>query len=272
MTTVETEAGFDALLEKVERERGFACASYKHTCLRRRIKTRMRSRGADTYEAYARLLDREPREMDRLVAALTINVTRFFRNHHVWETITARVVPAVWSSEIENLRVWSAGSATGEEAWSIAMLFHRHAAVSGMLSQIGRLAVTGTDIDDAVIQAATRGAYSEADLAEVAPDLRGRYFTPTVPFEPVAGIRRLVRFQRHDLLKDPYPSEPQHVIICRNVLIYFDREAQDQVIARMRDSLAPGGYLILGKVESLLGSASAFERVAPRERIFRKVS
>ena len=272
MTAPALDSGFTLLLEKVERERGFACASYKQTCLRRRIKTRMRAKGMETYEAYMELLDREPREMDRLVDALTINVTRFFRNHAVWDLIASRVVPSVWASELQSIRVWSAGCASGEEALSMAILFHRHAAVNGMLSQIGRLEVTGTDVDADAVEAATRGSYSEADVAEVEPDLRRRYFAEAAPYTPAPGVRRLVRYRGHDLLKDPYPSEPQHVILCRNVLIYFDRAAQQQVIDRFRQALAPGGYLILGKVESLLSTSWAFQRVAARERIFRKVS
>jgi len=270
--SVATETGFEALLEKVESEQGFACSSYKHSCLRRRIKTRMRLRGAGTYDDYIRILEGDPREMDKLVAALTINVTRFFRNHHVWDTVAAKVVPEVWSREMDRIRVWSAGCATGEEPYSLAMLFHRHAAVNGMLPQIDRLEVTGTDVDAEAIQAASAGAYSEADLAEVRPEFRTRYFSGVPPFKPAAGIRRLVHFARQDLLKDPYPDEPQHIIVCRNVLIYFDRAVQQQVIEGFRASLAPGGFLILGKVESLLASAWAFERVAARERIFRKIS
>jgi chemotaxis methyl-accepting protein methylase len=270
--SVTIETGFHALLDKVELERGFACSSYKHSCLRRRIKTRMRMRGAGTYEDYIQILETDPREMDRLVAALTINVTRFFRNHAVWDAVASQVVPDVWSREIDDVRIWSAGCASGEEAYSLAMLFHRHVAVNGMLAQIDRLKITGTDVDAEAIRDATAGAYSEADLAEVRPEFRTRYFSATPPFEPAAGIRRLVRFARHDLLKDPYPAEPQHVIVCRNVLIYFDRVVQQQVIEGFRASLAPGGFLILGKVESLLASAWAFERVSARERIFRRIS
>ena len=272
MTELALESGLVALLDKVERERGFACASYKHSCLRRRIKTRMRARGTDTYESYIELLDREPREMERLLAALTINVTRFFRNRPVWDAVATGVIPDIWGSEIDPIRVWSAGCATGEEAVSMAILFHRHAAVNGMLGQMGRLSVVGTDVDSAVIKAATEAAYSEADLAEMDPQLRRRYFSESPPFRLAEGVRRLVRYVQHDLLRDPYPSAPQNVIICRNVLIYFDRVVQQQVIRRFRESLAPGGYLILGKVESALDMSWAFERVAARERIFRKVS
>jgi chemotaxis methyl-accepting protein methylase len=272
MTDAAIESGFAALLDKVERERGFACASYKEGCLRRRIRTRMRARGMETYQRYIDFLDREPREMDRLVDALTINVTRFFRNPAVWDLVASRVIPSVWFSELDSIRVWSAGCATGEEAVTAAILFHRHAAVNGMLSQISRLRVTGTDVDAGAVHSASRGTYSEADVAKVGPDLRHRYFEAQAPYRLAAGVQRLVRFVRHDLLKDPYPEEPQHLIICRNVLIYFDRAVQQQVIDRFRASLAPGGYLILGRVESLLGASWAFERVAGRERIFRKVS
>lgn len=270
MKGVVAEAGFVALLEQVERDRGFACSSYKHSCLRRRIRGRMRLRGVETFEQYSSLIEREPREMDKLVDALTINVTRFFRNQPVWEAVATRVVPAVWASELDEIRAWSAGCASGEEAYSLAMLFHRHAAVSGMLAQIDRVMVTGTDVDAAVLRAAATPSYSEADIAEVPEELRSRYFPATPPFLPAHGVRRLVRFARHDLLTDACPGAPQHVIMCRNVLIYFDRPVQEQVIRRLWESLAPGGYLILGRVESLLGMAAGFERISPKERIFRK--
>jgi chemotaxis methyl-accepting protein methylase len=263
--------GFAWLLEKVERERGVSCAGYKETCLQRRVRTRMRLKGADSFEAYAAILDREPRELDRLVGTLTINVTRFFRNRAVWDAIAAEVVPTVWRAEIDTIRVWSAGCATGEEAFSIAMLFHRLAAVEGMLGQIGRVVVTGTDVDAEVVRRATRATFAAANLDETPAEVRQRYFTAEAPMRPSPGIRKMVRFAHHDLLSHPYPAAPQHVILCRNVLIYFERNVQQQVIARLRDALAPGGFLILGKVESLLGT-TGFERVAPGERIFRRAS
>jgi chemotaxis protein methyltransferase CheR len=272
MTTLVVEEGFAALLEKVERECGFSCASYKHSCLRRRIRTRMRVRECATYEAYMALLDREPRELGRLVDALTINVTRFFRNRYVWDAIATLVVPGLWGRELPEVRAWSAGCASGEEAFSLAMLFHRHAAVNGMLAQIGRVTVTGTDVDAHVLVEAGQASYSEADLEEVPIELRDRYFSATAPFQPAPGLRRMVRYQKHDLLTDHGSMGTQHVIICRNVLIYFERTVQEQLIQRFRDSLEPGGYLILGKVESLFGaSRRGFEPVAQRERIFRKV-
>lgn len=273
MTSTELETGFAALLEKVERERGFACASYKHSCLRRRIKTRMRVRATPTYEAYMALLDADSREMGRLIDALTINVTRFFRNRHIWDRISETAVASLWDSELNEIRVWSAGCASGEEAMSAAILFHRRAAINGMLSQIGRVKVMGTDVDEHALHEARQAAYSEADLEEVPAELRERYFSATNPFQPAAGVRRLVTYLRHDLLSDDYPVQSQHMVICRNVLIYFERSVQERVIMRLQDSLVPGGFLILGKVESLLGTTRrGFEAVAQRERIFRKLS
>lgn len=273
MTAMDVEHGFVALLDKVQRERGFACASYKDSCLRRRIKTRMRARGADTYQAYAAVLDRDSREMDKLIAALTISVTRFFRNQPVWDVIADTVVPRLWESELNDIRVWSAGCATGEEAVSMAILFHRHAALNGMLGQIDRVSVIGTDVDARALLEANQGTYTEADLEEVPQELRRRYFSETAPFRPAPGVRRLVKFVRQDLLSGEISMPPQHVVICRNVLIYFERAVQEQVIQRLQDSLEPGGYLILGKVESLLGvTRRGFEPVAQRERVFRKFS
>jgi chemotaxis methyl-accepting protein methylase len=233
---------------------------------------RMRARGIESFDDYAHLLDRDAAELDRLVGSLTVSVTRFFRNLPVWDVIAGDVVPELWQSERADIRVWSAGCASGEEAYSLAMLFHRHAATQGMLAQIGRVQVLGTDVDRAALAAADRATYSEQDVTDTSDELRSRYFTPA-PYTPVPGIRRLVRFAQHDLLGADYPPARQDLIVCRNVLIYFDRPSQERVIERLTDSLIPGGYLILGKVETLLGAPRAqFLPVAPRERIFRKVS
>jgi chemotaxis methyl-accepting protein methylase len=264
--------GFGALIEKVQRERGFACASYKQSCLRRRVNTRMRLRGVPTFSAYSAILDRDSREFDKLMDALTINVTRFFRNAAIWESIAEQVVGPVWRSDLEDIRVWSAGCATGEEAYSMAILFHRVAATSGMLGQIERVRVLGTDVDPRAIEFAREADFGAASLAEIPAELRTRYFPEHPPFMPATGVRRMVHFDVADLLAGGYPSEPQDVIICRNVLIYFDRSVQEQVLESFRDALRPGGYLILGKVESLLGATRQhFEPIVQRARIFRRV-
>src|SRR5512142_839651 len=113
-----------ALCKKIERDRGFFCSSYKDTCLRRRISVRMRIKGAATFEEYGYLLDDDPLEYDRLIATLTINVSRFFRNPETFATIATRVLPELAEDFGPVIRVWSAGCAAGEEAYSLAVLCH----------------------------------------------------------------------------------------------------------------------------------------------------
>jgi chemotaxis methyl-accepting protein methylase len=233
----------------------------------------MRARGVHTYGDYARVLDNDSGEYDRLLDALTINVTKLFRNWSVYEVLAEQVVPALWNSEHRVIRVWSAGCSSGEEPYSLAILFHRYAALRGQLDRIDRLSVLGTDIDRASLSAAERGQYSDAGFDETPTELRERYFSAKPPFTIAPAVRQSVRFQRLDLL-DQLPSHSAgfHLIACRNVLIYFDRETQERLLARFHDALAPGGFLVLGKVETLLGPVrSHFAAVDARERIFRRV-
>jgi len=259
------------LTRKITVERGFGCASYKEKCLSRRIAVRMRARGVHTYADYARLLDADTAEYEKLLDALTINVTKLFRNWETYRALGTTVIPELWSRETPSLRVWSAGCSSGQEAYSIAVLFHRHAAMQGMLAQIGRVDLLGTDIDRASLSAAQRGQFAEADFADTPDDLRARYFSRSAPFTISPAVRAMVRFERRDLLTDrPAPGQYE-LIACRNVLIYFDRDTQSRLFESFFDALVPGGYLVLGKVETLLGPArSQFIGVDSRERIFRR--
>jgi chemotaxis methyl-accepting protein methylase len=266
-----SDTGFAALTAKIARDRGFGCASYKDKCLRRRIAVRMRARGVHTYRDYARVLDNDDAEYDKLLDALTINVTKLFRNWETYDAIATKVVPALWDRAIPTINVWSAGCSSGEEPYSLAALFHRHAEGIGAAGQLAtRVKVLGSDIDARSLEAAERGAFEEGDFADTPPELRRRYFSATAPFTIVPEVRRLVRFERRDLLGDPAPPGLHHVICCRNVLIYFDRETQERLFDKFHSALAANGFLVLGKVETLLGAArTRFAPVDGRERIFR---
>jgi chemotaxis methyl-accepting protein methylase len=266
-----SDVGFAELTAKIARDRGFGCASYKDKCLRRRIAVRMRARGVHTYGDYARVLDTDGAEYDKLLDALTINVTKLFRNWETYDAIGTKVVPALWERALPAISVWSAGCSSGEEPYSLAALFHRHAERLGALGQLAaRVKVVGTDIDARSLEAAHRGAYAEGDFTDTPSELRARYFSPSSPFTIVPDVRRLVRFERRDLLGDPSPPGAHQLICCRNVLIYFDRATQERLFEKFHDALAPDGFLVLGKVETLLGSArSRFVAVDGRERIFR---
>lgn len=264
---------FAALTRKISDDRGFRCASYKEKCLQRRIAVRMRARGVQTYRDYADLLDSDVTEYDRLLDALTINVTKLFRNWDVYASMAENVVPALWRRETPSIQVWSAGCSSGEEPYSLAVLFHRYAATNGMLAQIGRVRVLGTDIDRQSLAAAERGEFAEGDFADTPDELRARYFAPEPPFTVSRAIREMVTFARRDLLTDPWPSSGSlDLIVCRNVMIYFDRESQERLFDLFHEALAPHGFLVLGKVETLLGRArSRFLPVDARERIFRRL-
>jgi chemotaxis protein methyltransferase CheR len=269
---VDDPDGFAALLDKIVAERGFRCHSYKERCLVRRINVRLRATGAHTWHDYMRVLDGDPREWDRLLEALTINVTKFFRNWEVWETLAERVIPALWARPDDELRIWSAGAASGEEAYSLAALFHRHAERLGEEYRLHRVRVLGSDIDTASLAAARRGSYTSAAFADTPPEIRARYFSGESPAHVRPELRALVSFESRDLLRDPAPDGPWHLIACRNVVIYFDRESQEELFLRFHDALAPGGVLVLGKVETLLGPARTL--VAPveqRDRVFRRL-
>jgi len=256
---------------KIAADRGFGCASYKDKCLRRRIAVRMRARGVHTYAEYARVLDSDQAEYDRLLDALTINVTKLFRNWETYTVLRERVVPALAALPDPVIDVWSAGCSSGEEPYSLAALFHEHGERTGASPLIERrVRVLGSDIDARSLEAAERGTFEESDFSETPRDLRQRYFAPEAPFTIVPEVRRMVRFERRDLLAEAPPPGPLHLICCRNVLIYFDRETQERLFQKFRDALAPTGFLVLGKVETLLGAArTRFAAVDGRERIFR---
>ena len=266
-----TDAGFDALTAKIARDKGFGCASYKDKCLRRRIAVRMRARGVHTYADYARVLDVDGEEYDKLLDALTINVTKLFRNWETYTAIAEKVIPPLWSSSVNPINVWSAGCSSGEEPYSLAALFHLHAERVGGLAQLAtRVRVLGSDIDARSLAAAERGGFEEGDFGDTPPELRRRYFAPTAPYTIVPEVKRLVRFERRDLLAEDAPPGVHHLIVCRNVLIYFDRDTQERLFEKFRRALAPNGFLVLGKVETLLGSArTRFAAVDGRERVFR---
>jgi chemotaxis methyl-accepting protein methylase len=266
-----SDAGFAALTAKISRDRGFGCASYKEKCLRRRIAVRMRARGVHTYGDYADVLDTDHAEYDKLLDALTINVTKLFRNWDTYAAIAEKVIPALWERAIPTIDVWSAGCSSGEEPYSIAALFHRHAAARGALHALPRrVRVLGTDIDARCLAAATAGTFAEGDFGDTPTDLRARYFSDAPPFGIVPDVRELVRFERRDLLGEGAPPGAHHLITCRNVLIYFDRATQERLFDKFHAALAPDGFLVLGKVETLLGTArTRFAPVDGRERIFR---
>lgn len=264
-TLGQDERGFQALTEKVSRERGISCESYKEKCLRRRIAVRMRARGVHTYGDYARLLDRDAREYQELLDALTINVTKFFRNAETWDALRPYLVE-LWAArgrEGGPLRIWSAGCASGEEPYTIAVLL---AEILG--DDLPRSFIDATDIDRLSLERTRQAQYPETAFPEMPVHLKRRYF---LDGRPVARIGEVVRVLHHDLTREPPPRPVYDLIACRNVAIYLEREAQERLFGTFATALAPGGVLLLGKVETLFGPArERLTLVDPRERIYVK--
>ncbi len=263
--------GFRDLAEKIARESDFRCTNYKDGCVRRRIAVRMRARGAATYAQYGHLLDSDSSEYERLMDTLTVNVTRFFRNPNTFAVVAQRVVPELWH-RVPRVRVWSAGSASGEEAYSLAALFHEHARSTGALGRLGRVSVLGSDIDRRSLDAANRATYLPASFTDTAPEILDDLFPRVGDRRTViAAIRAITRFERRDILRDRPDDGAFDLVACRNVVIYLDRATQEALVDSLFDSLRPGGYLIMGHVETIFGRAR--KNLVPvdlRERIYRK--
>jgi chemotaxis methyl-accepting protein methylase len=258
-----------ALLAQIIRERGMDCGAYKESCLRRRLAVRMRARGVHTYADYARVLETDRAEYDRLVDALTINVTKFYRNRETWDALASRYLPELWEARDGAVRCWSAGCATGEEPFTLAILLLEAARARGRRPPDGAR-VDATDLDPGALARAEAGAYRAPAFDELPADLGERYFTPGAARTVLPEVRGRVRFHRHDLLREPPPAPPYDLILCRNVVIYFDRPTQERLFQGFADALAPGGVLVLGKVETLFGPVRArFRLDDPRERIYR---
>lgn len=262
------EAGYSALFAKIERDRGFQGTLYRPRCLRRRVAVRMRACGVETPEAYAALLDRDPHEYERLIRVLTINVSRFFRNGETWDVIGERVLPDLLGRRGRRLTVWSAGSAGGEEAYSLAILIWEWLRARGRRWR--NIRVIGTDIDGDSLTAARQATYGEIALTETPPQIRERWFAGRGPFRLKEPIPSLVEFRRLDILADR-PGFEADFILCRNLLIYLDREAQRRAFTTFRSVLRSGGYLVLGRVETLdVDFRGDFETVDARERVYRR--
>jgi chemotaxis protein methyltransferase CheR len=268
VSSPQDERAFLALTQKISRTRGVSCESYKDKCLKRRIAVRMRARGVHTYDDYSRLLDDDAREYEQLLDALTINVTKFFRNAETWGALRPHLA-ALWAARRGRLRIWSAGCASGEEPYTIAVLLSEIADGHA----IEHAYIDATDVDRLSLERTRQATYPETAFTEMPADLRRRYFTPDAPppRQPIPPVRALVRVTAHDLMREPPPHPPYELVVCRNVVIYFERRAQERLFQVFVDALTPGGILLLGKVETLFGAArERLTLVDPRERIYTK--
>ena len=267
------DAAFAALTRKISREAGLTLEAYKDKCLRRRIAVRMRACGVHTFSDYQTLLDRSPAEYERLKDAITINVTRFYRNAETWNLLRAGLLGEVCDSGAE-VAAWSAGCSSGEEAYTLAVVMADHFDRQGQPERLGRVTIDATDIDRDCLERARAACYRREALVEVPADLAQRYFEDDgADCRVVERLRRRVAVRALDLSKGAPLRQNYQLILCRNVVIYFERASQEKVFQTFADALAPGGILVLGKVETLFGPArERFTLLDPRERVYRRTA
>jgi chemotaxis methyl-accepting protein methylase len=270
-TPEEDERLFRLILEAVRQIQGFDGRNYKPNYLKRRVAIRMRATGAADYENYLRILRNDPKEIPFLVDRLTVHVTEFFRDSEVYTAVERSALPPLeqrFGGKPWN--VLSAGCSTGEEAFSIAIMLQEwretHAAAD--------FVVDAFDIDPDSIGTAERGSYPASSIAKVPSERMKRWFLSAGRRVEVAPeIRRKVRFQVRDLTA-PWDVETPHyhLVFCRNLLIYFNVGQHQSMFERFARALHPGGVLVLGRTEALLGRARGhFLCTDVRNRIYRRL-
>ena len=225
--------------------------------------------GAANYVDYRDRLESNAEEFGHLFNTVLINVTGFFRDTETWTFLRREIIPELLVDAVDGreIRVWSAGCASGEEAYSLAIVF---AEALGMEEYAKRVKIYGTDVDVEALHDARTGLYSARTLEALPSEMRDRYFEQNgtqFAFRP--DLRRRVIFGPHDITRDA-PISRLDLLVCRNTLMYFNVETQSQVIDRFHFALREGGCLFLGKAEMLLSDSERFEVVSMRQRIFRR--
>jgi two-component system, chemotaxis family, CheB/CheR fusion protein len=260
---------FEALLDYLRDTRGFDFTGYKRASLARRVSKRMQSVGMEKYSDYLDHLQVHPEEFVPLFNFILINVTGFFRDPQIWDYLSEQILPRIVESKQRTspIRAWCAGVASGEEAYSVAMLLGEQLGGPGYREDVK---IYATDVDEEALAAARQASYSAKQVEPIPPVLRDRYFERVgnrYVFDK--DLRRCVIFGRHDLVQDA-PISKVDLLVCRNTLMYFNAETQAKILERFQFALNGGGFLLLGKAEMLFTHINAFTPVDLRRRVFTK--
>jgi two-component system CheB/CheR fusion protein len=254
--------------ERLFQERAIDFRDYKPSTLRRRIKRRMDATHREHVSDYLELLDTQPEECNELIDSILINVTQFFRDPEAWDLIREQVIPRILADKRkgDQIKVWSAGCATGEEAYTLAMLFNQ--ALKDRKHD-HELRVYATDVDENALAVARRGAYVDKSMECVPEELREEYFKKNGVWTVSRELRKTVIFGRHNLVNDA-PISHCDLIVCRNVLIYMGINLQNQLLSKFHYALDTPGFMFLGKAEAMLTLSRLFSSVSDKARIFTK--
>lgn len=269
MSLPEANPEFEALLNYLKHNRGCDLTGYKRSTLMRRFGHRMQNLNIDSYQKYLHYLQRHSQEYLVLLNDVLINFTSFFRDRDAWDYLATDIIPKIIASKQPNepIRVWSAGCAAGQEIYSLLILL---AETLGIESCLQRVQCYATDADEAALKQARQATYSDLEVSSVPRDLLQKYFEQTDQGYVIRPIlRQNIIFGRHDLTQDA-PISKIDLLMCRNVLIYFNPEAQASILVRFHFALKKTGFLFLGKSETLVNRRQIFTPVHMKHQIYTK--
>lgn len=265
-----SDADYAFVRDLIYKETRINLGNSKRELVTARLGKRLRATGAETYEAYCRALKNHPTsgEVYHLIDAISTNHTFFFREINHFNFLQQRILPAFEAGEIgrsRTLRVWSCACSTGEEPYSVGIT------LSAYLENRPGLdwSLQCSDISTRVLDFAAKGIYEKDRLQNVRAEWQRKYFQKGERemdgyFRVRPELREKIRFSRVNLFAPSYPwNEKFQVILCRNVMIYFDRETQQELVGRLAQHLEPGGYLLIGHAESLAGVRHPYESIKP---------
>lgn len=220
--------------------------AYKERQMKRRIDSLIAKNGFKSYDEYVKGLKTDKKLYEDFINYLTINVSEFWRNPEQWTILEKDIIPYLIGKFGKNLKIWSAACSTGDEPYSLVMLLSR-------FLPLNQIKIIATDIDNQVIETAKMGIYNVKSLKGLPEELRSKYFTKLTEtsYKIADEIKSRVEFKKHNLLKDPYPSDCS-LIVCRNVVIYFTDEAKHEVFKKFNSSLKPEGVLFVGSTEQII--------------------
>ena len=259
---------FTRLLTTIEDLLSIRCGQYKEDYIKRRLFSRMNATNSKNYTDYRKFLLSDPNEAEKLKNALTINVTKFYRDPEIFEAVKRDLLPSILKKRTR-IRIWSAGCSSGEEPYSYAMILTE----LGLFRKDLDGMVIATDIDREILKKASEGIYEASALENLSESQIRRHFIkrPDGKFEVKPALKEKVRFQAHDLMRGVPVSRGLDIISCRNVTIYFTEEQKNDLNRMFFGALAQDGYYIIGMSE-FLGKdiATLFKAYRPREKVFVK--
>lgn len=222
-------------------------SSYKESQMKRRIDNFVSKHSVSTYPEFMQLLKKDTEVYDKFIAYLTINVSEFYRNPAQWKVLETKVIPDLMKQFGDRLKIWSAACSTGDEPYSLAM-------VLSDFVPLNKIQITATDLDNEVLGKAKKGYYPTKSVDGLPKKYRDKYIKDEGDgvVKVSDQLKSCITFKQHNLLKDPYP-QGMHLIVCRNVMIYFTEEAKNEIYHKFAKSLPTKGVLFVGSTEQIIG-------------------